>query len=243
MYPPKTTYHFPFQMMTKRRFFWALILFTGIIQSCAPARFVEPLDKKQVSVGGSFGGPLIQFGAPIPIPLTSVDVGYGLDSNLTVFGSWHTTAALFNNAQLEGGLTYRFIKQRKYLPNVSVSPSFQFIYNFPNNLPKIWPVLDLNTYWNYGKRSNYFYVGLNNYFEFGSNIVNEQNPARHWLFNPQIGHVVKGKTNNWQLTAELKFLGPNIDNTYAFIPYMSLTGSRGAAGFFISYRWLFNQRK
>ena len=42
------------------------------------------------------------------MPLTSVEVGYGLDTNLTVFGALHTTAAYFGNLQLDAGFRTNF---------------------------------------------------------------------------------------------------------------------------------------
>lgn len=212
-------------------------------QSCTPTRFVEPLEKNEISVGGTFGGPVIQFGGPIPMPISTIEVGYGLDTNLTVFGGLHTTAAVFGNLQLDLGATYQFLKQDDYIPNLSVAPSINFIHNFEYGSTKLWPVLDANAFWNYGARKNYFYLGVNNYFELSSTSANGQEQDHYWLFNPQIGHVVKGKKENWQLTTEIKFLGPNLDNSTSFVPYSSLTGSRGATGFFIGCRWIIGKKK
>ncbi len=220
-----------------------ILILVFSLQGCAPSRFVEPLEKKELSLGGSFGGPVIGFGAPVPIPLTSVEVGYGLDTNLTVFGAVHTTAALFGNAQIDAGITYQFLEQKNVLPSVSVSPGFNFIWDLADKRASFWPVLDVNAFWNYGKRKNYFYLGLNNYFELSSTMANDQPQDRHWLFNPQLGHIIKGKQESWQLSLELKFLGPNIDNSTAFIPFKSLTGSRGATGFFIGCRWIIGKKE
>lgn len=219
------------------------IPFLLIIQSCAPSRFVEPLEKNEVTIGGTFGGPLIGFGAPIPMPLTSLEVGYGLDTNLTIFTGLHTSAAIFGNLQLDIGGTYKFMDQKKYRPSLSVSPSVNFVYDFNDKAGKIWPILDLNAYWNYGNRTNYFYVGVNNYFELSPTTANDQPQPHNWLFNPQIGHIVKGKDQQWELTTEIKFLGPNLDNSYAFIPYESILGKRGATGFFIGCRWIIGKKK
>lgn len=218
-------------------YFLVCIASFALFQACAPSRFVEPLDKGEVTVGGTFGGPVIGFGAPIPMPITSVEVGYGIDTNLTAFAAVHTTAAYFGNLQLDAGITYKLLDQKNYIPNVSVSPSFNFVHNFEYKSTKLWPILDVNAYWNYGQRRNYFYVGFNNYFELSSTMANGQDQAQHWLFNPQLGHIIKGKKDNWELTTEIKILGPNLDNSYAFIPYESLTGSRGATAFFIGCRW------
>ena len=227
----------------KRFNYSGILLLVLIIQSCAPSRFVEPLEKNEISVGGSFGGPIIDFGAPIPMPMSSVEVGYGLDTNLTVFGALHLTAIYFGNLQMDAGASFKFLDQKTYRPNLSVSPSFNFVHNFEAKSTKFWPILDLNAWWNYGNQSNYFYVGVNNYFELSSTMANDQPQAQRWVFNPQIGHIVKGKAENWQLTTELKWLSPASDNTYAFVPFQTITGSHGAMAMFIGCRWIIGKKK
>jgi len=218
----------------------AAALFT-ITQACAPSRFVEPLNKNELSIGGTFGGPVIDFGGPIPMPVSTLEVGYGLDTNLTIFGALHTTAAVFGNFQIDAGISYQFLEQKKFIPNLSVAPGFNFITNIKST--KFWPKLDVNAFWNYGARTNYFYIGANNYFELSKTMALEQEQLSPWLFSPQIGHVFKGKQENWQLTTEIKFLGPYIDNSTAFVPYKSLTGSNGATGFFIGCRWIIGKKE
>lgn len=230
--------------MKKSQILFPLYLI-GIIflSSCAPVRFVEPLDKGELTVGTSFGGPVIGFGgAVLPVPLLEAEVGYGLDTNLTIYGGLNATSLYFSNLHIDGGITYKFLDQKNYRPNLSVSPSFQFVYDLNDNVAKFWPVIDLNAYWNYGDRRNYFYGGFNNYFELSSTMANDQPQAHHWIFSPQIGHVVKGKKGNWQLTTEFKFLAPYVDNSYAFLPYESITGSHGATGFYIGCRWFINRK-
>lgn len=220
-----------------------------ILASCAPARFVEPLDKKQWAVGANLGGPVIGFGgAVIPVPLTAIEVGYGLDSNLTVHGGLHTTSVLFGNIQIDAGATYKFIDQKKIIPNVSVNPGFNLITDVTNVddndvRTKFWPTLDVNAYWNYGERRNYFYAGVNNYFELSKTMANNQPQANPWLFSPQIGHIIKGKNRSWELTTEVKFLAPNVDNSYTFVPYRSLLGKHGATGFYLGFRKIIGSKK
>ncbi len=105
-------------------YFISLLFFAG----CAPVRFVEPLDKGQLSVGANLGGPLIEYApAVIPLPLVAAEVGYGIDTNFTVHGGLNITSMMFGNFHLDAGITYKFLDQKKYIPNVSVSPSFQFV--------------------------------------------------------------------------------------------------------------------
>jgi hypothetical protein len=212
--------------------------------SCAQSRFVEPLQKNELAIGASFGGPGIEFGgAPIPLPLTNIEAGYGIDTNLTVHGGWHTTAAFFGNLQVDAGITYQFMEQNKYKPNLSVAPAFNFIYSFSDKSARLWPMLDINAFWNYGKRQNYWYVGFNNYFDFSKTMANDQDQKYHWLFNPQIGHVLKGKKKPWQFTAEIKLLTPYLDASKSFVPYKSLLGKWGSTGVYIGFRYPLQLKK
>lgn len=229
-----------FFKMKQTSYFIALFFF---IVGCAPARFVEPLDKGQLSVGANLGGPLIEYApAVIPLPFVAAEVGYGIDTNLTVHGGLNITSMMFGNFHLDAGITYKFLDQKKYIPNVSVSPSFQFVYDVYDKVGKFWPVLDVNAYWNYGKRRNYFYAGFNNYFELSKTMANDQPQAHHWLFSPQIGHIVKGKNQNFQFTTEFKFLGINLNSKYSFIPYSGLFGDMGSTGIYLGFRWFINRK-
>lgn len=213
-----------------------LLLIVGIA-SCAPSRFIEPLDEGEWSVGANMGGPVIDFaGAPIPVPITAIEVGYGLDSTKTIHGGLHTTAMLFGNFQIDAGFTYQFLHQKKYVPNVSGCVGFNTIYDFDDKSGKFWPTLDLNAFWNYGQRRNYFYVGFNNYFDFTSTLESGQEQTNNIVFSPQLGHVLKGNNRSWELTTEIKILAPYRRNDYAFVPYKSITGNFGALGFYIGFR-------
>ncbi|MBI3133810.1 MAG: hypothetical protein HYZ14_03960 [Bacteroidetes bacterium] len=220
-----------------------LIPLLAFVFGCAQSRFVEPLDKGQLSVGGNFGGPLIEYPpAVIPIPFLDAEVGYGLDSNLTVHGGLNLTSMAFGNFHMDAGVTYKFLNQRKYIPNLSVSPSFNLVYDVYDKVGKFWPVLDVNAYWNYGERRNYFYAGFNNYFELSKTMANDQPQAHHWLFSPQIGHILKGKKQYFQFTTEVKLLGINLDSKYSFIPYSGITGNMGATGIYLGFRWFINRK-
>lgn len=214
----------------------SMILLLG---SCAPSRFVEPLQKKELAVGANLGGPLIKYGsATIPVPLTAIEVGYGLDTNLTVHGGLHTTALFFGDFQVDAGVTYKLLNQKRYIPNVSTNVGFNFIGSPSYKVAKFWPILDLNAYWNYGKRKNYFYTGINNMFELSKTMANDQPQKQRWLLNPQLGHVLKSKSGQFQFTTEIKFLAPNQENTYSFLPYNSFTGNQGATGIYLGFRYI-----
>lgn len=220
------------------------VVLLSSIMGCAHSRFVEPLEKKQLAVGLGFGGPSIDFGgAPIPIPMSNIEVGYGIDTNLTVHGGWHVTSAFFGNFQMDAGVSWKVMNQQRFKPNLTISPALNFIMSTSSKAARVWPILDVNAYWNYGKRKNYFYAGINNYFEVRNEMVHEEPIDQHWLFSPQIGHVVKGKNVPWRFSAEIKFIAPYLNNVNAFVPYKSLFGDWGSTGIYLGFSYPISLKK
>lgn len=220
--------------------FLALIL---LLASCAPSRFVEPLEKEQWSVGGNVGGPMISLGAPMPTPLSAVEVGYGLQDNLTVHGGLHLTSLLFGTGQIDFGATYKFLDQEKYTPNLSASVGGNFAFTPTERSARFWPTIDMNMYWNYGKRNSYFYVGMNNYFNLAGSAAHDQKVRHRIVFSPQIGHVFKATNDRYHLFAEVKFIAPYANNVDSFAPFYSILGSAGSTGVFIGFRRMIGKKK
>ncbi|MEN8928262.1 MAG: hypothetical protein ABF242_01865 [Flavobacteriales bacterium] len=210
-----------------------------ILGSCASSRFVEPLHKGEQAVAFDVGGPLIGFGdLTIPIPLTSVVYGRGIDSNLTVFGSLHLTSLLFTNLQTDFGATYRFYESsNEYIPSFSASANGNFIWDMNDTKVKFWPQLDINAYWHFGKNKHYLYAGVSNWWELASTRSQDRPQLDRWLVNPQLGFVYKAK--KWFYSIETKFLAPNQDNVNAFVPYVSFLGNRGANGIYLGVGYKF----
>lgn len=211
-----------------------LLLLTGLLLfSCAPSHFVKPLEKKQHAANISLGGPLIKYGnATVPVPFITATYGYGIDSSTTGFASLNITSALFQNFQLELGATRQLLKQNKYIPGVSVNPVINFIYH-DTKAYKFYPQLDLNAYWEYGKRKNFVYVGLDNWFELSQKRAFGVKQQNHWIFSPMIGHTFSGK--KWNFNIEAKFMAPNLSNKNIVIKYQTPLRDKGAFGIYLGY--------
>lgn len=220
----------------KQLFYILTILLT---LSCASSRFVEPLQKGEQAVGFDLGGPMIAFGdLTIPIPLTSVVYGRGIDTNLTVFGSLHLTSLLFSNFQTDIGATYRFYESKnKYIPSFSASGNGNFVWDLNDTKVKFWPQLDINAYWNFGGKRSYLYAGVSNWWELAGTRSQDRPQIDRWLVNPQIGFVYK--TDKWFYSIETKFLAPSHNNVNAFVPYVSLLGDKGANGIYFGVGYKF----
>jgi hypothetical protein len=210
----------------------ALSLFVFMV-SCAPSRFVKPLEKGQQALNASLGGPLIGYGsAIIPVPMVTATYGYGLDSVLTGFGSLNLTSAFYGNFQIELGVTRQLIRQKGKWPALSVSPVANFIYRNKDAV-KFYPQLDLNAFWEFNQKRNFFYAGVSNWFELSNNKTLEQDQPHHWLFTPQIGQTFVRKNHDFNI--EIKAVAINVTNHGSVADYKTPFGKQGAFGMYVSY--------
>ncbi|MDQ3191086.1 MAG: hypothetical protein M3Q58_05780 [Bacteroidota bacterium] len=211
--------------------FFALI----VISSCAPTRFVKPLEKDQHAVSFNIGGPLVEFGGvTIPIPYTALTYGYGINDKTTGFGSIHTTSLLYGNIQSEIGILREIVKHdsiNRLIPGISLLVAGNFIYGTFGREFKIWPQTDLNFYWNINKDRHFIYTGFSNWFELASKKAHEQVQQQHWFFNPHVGISRQGK--KWNSQFELKYLAPGTSNENIVVDYRSF-GNTGAIGVYYS---------
>jgi hypothetical protein len=130
------------------------------IFSCAPTRFVKPLAKKQKAINVSVGGALISYGdLTIPMPFVTATYGYGIDSTLTGFGSLNITSLVYGNAQVELGVTKQILQQKGAWPGISINPVANIIYR-NKDASKFYPELDINAFWDYNQKRNFFYIGV-----------------------------------------------------------------------------------
>ena len=209
-----------------------LLLLVIFVTGCAPTRFVKPLDKEQKVINASFGGPLIGFaGMTIPVPLTSLTGGYGLKEDLTIFGSLHTTALLFGVIQTEFGVVKSFLTPDKFKPGLTVTPVINLAIDKWKGNFKLWPQLDINAYWNYKDKDNYFYLGSSNWFELAGKKAHEEKQTTLWIGNFHAGHTfVRGKMD---YNLEFKYLAPFFSNQDVVVDYKSF-GNNGAIGVYMS---------
>lgn len=76
--------------------------------ACSMNHGVRPVGKGNVAVTGSYGGPVIEaFGAPFPLPLSTVGVRYGVSDRSDVHASFHpSVAAMFGLVGVDAGASY-----------------------------------------------------------------------------------------------------------------------------------------
>lgn len=210
---------------------WGVLIISLFLLSCSPARFVQPLEKKQQAFDLSLGGPLFKYeDITIPMPFLSATYGYGIDSTLTGFGSINITSALYGNFQIELGVTKQFVKQNKYTPGISVIPVCNIIYR-NKDAAKFYPQFDIYSFWEYGKKHNLIYFGVSNWFELAKSRSLDQEQQNHWFFTPVAGHSFVGA--KWNFNVEAKVIAPFLSNEKLVVEYQTPFNSNGAFGVYI----------
>ncbi len=208
-----------------------LLLILVFASACAPTRLVKPLAKHQKVINASIGGPVVHFsGLVIPTPFTTVTGAYGLTDKTTVFGSLHPTSALFGVFQMDAGMVQQLSAQKKWLPGLTTSPVLNFATSGKDT--KLWPQLDVNAYWNYKQRPNFFYAGVSTWFEFAAVKAHNEVQSQHVFPNFQLGHSWIKPKADYQV--EVKYLGSNFSNRDIVVDYVGVA-RKGALGVYFSF--------
>jgi hypothetical protein len=159
-------------------------------------------------------------------------------------GALQTTSLAFGVGQFELGASQRIWSNDRM--GVSGQVNVNFLLDFYTGANRIWPQLDANYYFKYGRQwkpehldhmcsvyhrnYNFFYSGISNWFDF-YRIESQGRPNEQlWIPNFQIGHQwIRPK---WSYQAELKILAPIYSNENIVVPYPSLLQNRGAMGLY-----------
>ncbi|MCK5742760.1 MAG: hypothetical protein KAH48_11115 [Chlorobi bacterium] len=201
-----------------------------IFSSCAPARFVKPLDKGEVAVGVNLGGPLVNFsGMVIPIPYTSLYAGFGWKDKTTVYTGLHLTALAFSNLQLDVGASHEFGKQSGIKPSISGGGSLVIIANDRDF--RIYPTFDANAFWEYADNKWMTYAGSSVWLDFFKGEAVNQETAVFLVPEFHVGQTYR--FTSVELTIEYKFMSPFVKGDMTVAEYANFT-DYGASGIYFS---------
>ena len=98
---------------------------------------------------------------------------------------------------------------------------------------KLYPQLAVNAFWEYGKKKNLVYLGLDNWFELSGKKAYEKKQEHHWFLMPSLGHSFCGKKGSF--TTEIRVIAPNLSNEKLVVDYVTPFGTHGAFGCYIGY--------
>ncbi len=207
-----------------------LLLALCLIQFCAPARFVKPLDQGEWAVGANIGGPVVNlFNTSIPIPFSSIYAGYGYSERTTFHAGLHTTSLAYQTIQLDLGGTFLIRHQSGNIPAISTNFTLNSmmdtrVFNF-----RAYPSLAANGFYDY--KYGRFYFGTENWLDFFANEVPDNSQYNLWVPAYYLGQTFKLK--KWEINFEYKNLAPFSWNKGHVVRY-ARSGDRGAHGIYFT---------
>jgi len=209
-----------------RNLVWISVL--AALVACNPTRVVKPLEKGEKRVSAAFGGPGIIFsGAPIPLPLTSVNYSHGLDSGLTLSTGLHTTALMFSNLQTDISLGIKMVEAKSKRYGLTANPGLNLMYSLRGGEFRAYPQVEGIGWWQYGEKSHLFYGGVGTWVELMREKAHGEVQDHELMPYVTLGHQFAGEKWIWQV--EAKYLGFTYSNDNVVVDYMGPfnTGTTG----------------
>lgn len=191
------------------------------LSACNISRVVKPLEKGEHQLSASLGGPAIVFsGAPVPLPLSSIAYAYGLDSGLSVSAGLHTTSMLFGVAQADASLHAELWRNESDRFGLIASPGAVFIHEFYEGNSRIYPQLDLGSWWHYKKENpNHLYGGVGTWVELFREKAHGEVQDNELMPYVTLGH--KWVKNRWALQLEARYIGMFSRNDQIVVDYLT----------------------
>lgn len=155
----------------------ALCLSALLAAGCGTMNSARPLDPGDHAVGLTFGGAMINFGGPLPLPHMVVEGRSGLpqllDRNLDLNYGLNLTALAFGDLGLHTGASWQLSDQRGGVPALSVTERL-YLYNNWIDTDKdpavrgFWALNQLQLTASWAAGGHLLYAGLGEELDFGN---------------------------------------------------------------------------
>lgn len=204
---------------------------------CSVSHGVRPVGEGNWAVTGSAGGPLTRlFGKPVPIPLSTVGVRYGLSDTVDLHGAVHVTSGLLlGTPGLDAGASWMFLAPEGARPALVVDgrlTGFLGPVNREGLAFRGYADASLLASWDLGAREHLVYAGaelLFNPYKLGreDEAWLDAHPASaRWLGGPLVGARLMA-TERLGVALEAAWVNPWMD-TEALTAWYYAPGHQGA---------------
>lgn len=207
-------------------------LLVGLVSAgCKATRVIKPLEKGEKQVSASVGGPGIIFGgAPIPLPLSSVNYAHGIDTGMTLVAGGHFTSALFGVAQMDVGLGISAFKSETEKFGLTVTPGLNLFYDFNENNSRIYPQIEGTCWWQYSEKEHLIYGGAGTWIELVKRKAHDQVQTNEFMPWVSLGHQFN--LEKWSYLTELKYIGFQQNTGSVVVNYIS-PANQGTVGLYL----------
>jgi hypothetical protein len=206
----------------------SLLLTFFLLMGCGTVTTIRPIRKGESAFALSLGGPVTNVsGMNIPIPYTVIRYRYGLRDNLNLYGGSHLLLFALGDIGLDAGLSYYFLKQEKWIPEVGIGAG---IYGFskPGKDSRAFPELELTGSYIFGNRFLTY---------FGTQSIYQFKEKPYIVLSPFIGEEVR-VSKKFSITLETKWYAPGEVTRPRVIDYKIPISNHGALGVVFGLNYL-----
>jgi hypothetical protein len=197
---------------------------------CGVTQPVRVLDRDEVRVTASFGGPVVPSAIPtVVIPYGTVGAMAGVTEGVTVTGNVHIPLVALETVGFDGGAAVRVVRENGIVPEVTAKGTALVMTDFKPGSFRLFPIVSLNGSYSIGE-SILGYAGLENMFQFTGN--------EHFFLGPFAGLEAR-VSQRFSLQGEAKWMAANIDTRNGVFEGQASFRGKGYFGLFLgaSYVW------
>ncbi len=168
-----------------------------LLSGCAASRAVAPMGRGNAAITASLGGPMFEFGAPVPAPLLSTGVRYGLSERTSVHGGVELTPILLVGvAGANAGVNTELWPASGARPRLMLDGTLWLFAGDndpegPEGGARLFPDLGALASWDLGRRRHHVYGGAQLFTQLFPEVVAYPYPV--------VGGVVNTGRVGWQL--------------------------------------------
>ncbi len=194
--------------------------------ACSAVHGVRPIGKGAVQLDASLGGPITElFGAPVPLPISTIGATVGLTDRLDVHGAIHPTGlALFGIFAADAGLSYEGLAPDGARPRLMgdltlIGAGGDLAEGAPEGGFRLFARPSLTASWDWGKSSQHtLYASVGGFIQPA--------PGPHALGTVALGNLW-GIGHGSTFTTQVEWIAPYASSLTA-APLYYTPGNRGA---------------
>lgn len=201
-----------------------LVLIALLASGCGLTTHVRPIAKGAVEVEGAVGGPLVNAGVLLPLPLATVGAAWGFADRWDAQAHAHLTPLAVNVVGVDGAATWLALEQRRFVPAVALTGR---LYLFTDLAAALLPYgeLAVTASWSVGARTLVF-----------ASVSGAAVYDGTFSWSPAAGARVN--LGRWSLQGDLRWYAPSDPTRYSSAGFVG-PGGQGGLGVVVGAGYLF----
>lgn len=202
---------------------FGLLLTGALLAGCGHVAVVDTTPEGRVQVEGALGGPVVNIGALVPVPLTTLGARYGLSDRVDVAAHAHLTPLAFGTLGADVGGAVRLVDAEGAVPRVTLSSR---VYGFGALRGGALGLVEATvaTGYSFADDRVKLYLAPTLLQPFASSPINFS-----------VGAGAAGRVGNTEFQLEARWYQPTVDNRFAAANWVGIS-NQGALGFVLGAR-------